>query len=154
MNLSDVGSMCDRWWNRVPERYPAVSLDEYIIMPDHMHAILDLRGSTSGTTVGADQRVRPCNAAHTPLSQIVRWFKTMTTNEYIRSVRDEGWEPFAWRLWQRNYHERLLRSDSETDAAREYIRTNPAQWTLDPSDMPVGLRVGEDGRGGPMCPPR
>ena len=59
------------------------------------------------------------------------WFKTMTTNAYIRGVKQSGWSPFAGRLWQRNYYERIIRNDAELAAIREYIDVNPAQWHND-----------------------
>ncbi len=65
------------------------------------------------------------------LGQMVQWLKTMTTNAYIRGVRQEGWDPFPSRLWQRNYYERVIRNQREWDAIREYIQNNPAQWELD-----------------------
>ncbi len=52
----------------------------------------------------------------------------MTTNEYIRRVGSDDWEPFDGRLWQRNYHEQLIRNDADADAARQYIRMNPERW--------------------------
>jgi REP element-mobilizing transposase RayT len=59
------------------------------------------------------------------------WFKTMTTNAYIRGVQQSDWSPFAGRLWQRNYYERIIRNDAELSAIREYIDANPAQWHND-----------------------
>ncbi len=61
----------------------------------------------------------------------MRWFKTMTTNAYIRGVRDEGWPRFEGHLWQRSYHDRIVRNETELDHLREYIATNPLRWHLD-----------------------
>ena len=55
----------------------------------------------------------------------------MTTNAYIRGVREHGWPAFQQRLWQRNYHDRVVRNDRELRAIREYVANNPAQWTVD-----------------------
>ena len=55
----------------------------------------------------------------------------MTTNEYIRGVKQYGWKPFPGRLWQRNYYEHILRNENEMSRLREYIRNNPAQWEID-----------------------
>jgi hypothetical protein len=55
----------------------------------------------------------------------------MTTNEYIRSVKQLGWQPFPGRLWQRNYYEHVIRDEREWEAIRLYIRENPDQWAFD-----------------------
>ena len=66
----------------------------------------------------------------------MQWFKTMTTNAYIRGVKTKGWEPFQARLWQRRawqerYYERVIRNENELFEARRYIVGNPSKWTED-----------------------
>jgi REP element-mobilizing transposase RayT len=90
------------------------------------------RGSPAHTqveSVGADLCVRPITGSF--LHQRVQWFKTMTTNDYIRGVRQNDWPPFPGRLWQRNYWERVIRGDPELDGIRDYIQNNPTQWESD-----------------------
>jgi putative transposase len=55
----------------------------------------------------------------------------MTTNEYIRGVKQYGWPPFPGKLWQRNYWEHIVRDESELNRIREYVSNNPAQWEMD-----------------------
>jgi putative transposase len=59
------------------------------------------------------------------------WFKTMTTNEYIRGVRQSGWKRFNGKLWQRNYWEHIIRSTAEYERISSYIIANPAKWRRD-----------------------
>jgi len=66
-----------------------------------------------------------------PLDRMVQWFKTMTTNDYIRGINDHGWDRFNGKLWQRNYYEHIIRDDQELYAIREYIRYNPLKWAED-----------------------
>ena len=49
----------------------------------------------------------------------------MTTNEYIRQVKQNGWKPFNVKLWQRNYYEHIIRNENELNQIREYIINNP-----------------------------
>jgi REP element-mobilizing transposase RayT len=63
-----------------------------------------------------------------PLSAVIQWFKTMTTNEYIRNVKTNGWPPFERKLWQRNYYEHIVRSDKEFIHIQNYIINNPIVW--------------------------
>jgi putative transposase len=78
-----------------------------------------------------DPRVR-FNAS---LSDIIQWFKIMTTNEYIRGVKHSGWPPFRKRVWQRDYYEQIIRGDEVLARVRRYILDNPARWAQD-SDNP------------------
>ncbi len=66
-----------------------------------------------------------------PLPEIVQWFKTMTTNAYIRGVKTDSWMPFTGRLWQRNYYEHIIRNENALQRIQEYILHNPAQWATD-----------------------
>jgi REP element-mobilizing transposase RayT len=52
----------------------------------------------------------------------------MTTNAYIRGVRDDGWPSFDGRLWQRNYYEHVVRDGADLARIRAYIERNPARW--------------------------
>ena len=89
----------------------------------------------------ADLRIRsasvvPCPAARPPLPHphIIHRFKTKTTDDYIRGVRQEGWPPFPGRLWQRNYYDRVIRDDRELERIRHYISENPMHWSTDPEN--------------------
>ena len=123
MQANAAGAMVGDWWDRLESKFPWISVDESIVMPNHVHGIL---------LVGADPRVRPPVGQHAePLPKVMQWFKTMTTNAYIRGVKAEGWEPFQARLWQRSYYERVIRNENELYQARRYIAGNPSKWTED-----------------------
>ena len=66
-----------------------------------------------------------------PLQRVVQWFKTMTTNEYIRGVKNLGWQPFNGKLWQRNYYEHIVRNERAYYAISHYIINNPIKWQED-----------------------
>ena len=154
MYLNGAGQMVAEWWSKLPDKFPGVMLDEYVIMPNHFHGIIVITGtvgappcgcpgspapcgcpslhttSKSGRPHGAGSNGRPHGAAPT-VGDIMDWFKTMTTNAYIAGVKQSGWPPFPGRLWQRNYYERIIRDDGELSGIREYIRLNPVKWADD-----------------------
>jgi len=66
-----------------------------------------------------------------PLHRVMQWFKTMTTNEYIRGVKTLGWQPFNKKLWQRDYWERIIRNEKSYQYIANYITNNPANWQND-----------------------
>ena len=144
MKLNEAGRMVERWWLEVDRKFPNAKTDVYMVMPNHFHGILvliDTNGDTPGNPAnqyGAthDSATHDGGARHrgahagAPLSTIVQWFKTMTTNEYIRGVKTLGWPPFAGTLWQRNYHEHIIRNEESLVRIRQYILDNPARWTF------------------------
>jgi REP element-mobilizing transposase RayT len=123
-----------------------VRLDKFVVLPDHVHGILVIT-----EPVGADLRVcpndgespcAPASGAHTgaPLPEIIQWFKTMTTNEYIHGVKTSGWPSFRGRLRQRNYYEHIIRNEDELNRVCKYIANNPAQWNLDRENPSAGAK--------------
>ena len=65
---------------------------------------------------------------------MIAWFKSMTTNDYIRGVKTGGWRPFEHRLWQRTYYEHIVRGESDLESVRNYIMANPDKWPSDPEN--------------------
>jgi len=94
MILNDAG----KWCAELSNKFSDIVINTQIIIPNHFHAIV----VNNGGTVGADLRVCLCTEyenqlgehAGSPLHVVVQWFKTMTTNEYIRGVKTLNWQPF------------------------------------------------------------
>lgn len=118
MHLNEIGHMIKRWWLSIPRKFEHVDIDAYVIMPNHLHGIIVIKSMIE----------RQHNVS---LASIVRWFKTRTTNDYIRGVKWMGWPPFRRRLWQRNYWEHIIRSERSLERIRRYIMENPPRWHLD-----------------------
>jgi putative transposase len=142
IQLSPAGEVIKHWWRELKNRFAAVEMDEFVMMPNHLHGIIVI----SDPTVGAHRRVGPVNAgagAHmgTPLPRIVQWFKTMTTNEYIKGVKELGWPPFRRQLWQRSYYDHIVRTEASLNRIRRYIIENPARWAFD-RENPVLTKTG------------
>jgi REP element-mobilizing transposase RayT len=169
MILNDAGEMIVRWWLELPNKFPNVNVDIFVVMPNHFHGIIfitdatdlvgdDLRvvpglggdddggdnGEYGGEHGGSPQPIgsfqptdpsrrtdSPQQRQNAPLSQMIQWFKTMTTNEYIRGVKQLGWKPFNGKVWQRDYYEHIIRNPSAADRIARYIESNPARWNKD-----------------------
>jgi putative transposase len=149
MILNDAGEMIVRWWLELPNKFPNVNVDIFVVMPNHFHGIIFIidgaDNSANADVVGADLRVSPelrdddggehagspQRRPNAPLSQMIQWFKTMTTNEYIRGVKNLGWKPFNGKVWQRDYYEHIIRNPSAADRIARYIESNPARWNED-----------------------
>jgi len=145
MRLNDAGRMVDKWWKELENKFPSIEIDAFMTMPNHFHGILVI-DQCPGTrrNVGAALRGRP-EVGHPrrgapTLGDIMDWFKTMSTNGYIREVKTQGWPPFSGRLWQRNYYEHVIRNESELTLIREYIQMNPTKWAFD-KENPMAIQT-------------
>ena len=136
MILSDAGKMIDEQWQKITTRFEHVCLDEYIIMPNHFHGILTLHGETQDRNLRQKQSrmktsdTSPCYH-NSYLSGIIRAFKSITTHHYIHGVKSNSWAPFERKLWQRNYHEHVIRNETSLQKLREYTKNNPYTWQGD-----------------------
>src|SRR5207245_11485483 len=122
-------------WLEIPEHFADVTLDAFIVMPDHLHGIVIISGMLYRHSVGA-QHAAPLRSigrlpaptgsegcSHGSLGAIVRSFKSATTKR-INEMRHTPEK----RVWQRNYHDRIIRDDREMQRARHYVLLNPLRW--------------------------
>ncbi len=137
MVLNECGERIQNWYYELENKFPNCKNHSMIIMPNHIHFIMELTNN-----VGADLCVCPNYFVEnnqnelgehrgSPLHSIIQWFKTMTTNEYIRNVKTKNWPPFNKRLWQRNYYEHVIRNELSYNEIINYIITNPLKWEFD-----------------------
>ncbi|MCE1245862.1 MAG: transposase [Firmicutes bacterium] len=121
--LNDAGNMIGKWFKLIENKFKNIICDSYITMPNHIHFVIFNHNENPDTT-------------HTSLENIVGWFKTMTTNEYISSVKNNNWPAFNKHLWQRSFFEHIIRNDEELFQIREYILNNPIKWSSDKLYVP------------------
>lgn len=130
MQLNHAGEMINAIWHKIPEIYANIKIDAFVIMPDHIHGIIQI-------PVGADSISAPTRAeidSAPTLSAIVQMFKRYTTIEYIKMVKQNIVPPFNKRLWQRNYWESIVRNETELDRIRNYIHQNVAADSISARD--------------------
>lgn len=124
MHLNGYGLLIRETWLWLAKQYSYVLLDEFIVMPNHLHGILiiDSRGGLSDS----EGRSRATPTKIKPLGGLIAAFKTVST----KSVNTQRGTPGAV-LWQRNYYEHVMRNEPDLQRIREYIANNPRQWELD-----------------------
>ncbi len=132
MILNASGKMINEVLINLPKFYPTIILDAYIIMPNHIHAIVNISAD-----IGTAQRPSPTKPS---LSDILKNFKTYTTRKYIDGVHQQGWLPFEDRLWQRSFYEHIIRNETSLDKIREYIFDNPLKWEID-RENPINFNL-------------
>ncbi|MBM3132449.1 MAG: hypothetical protein FJZ95_05390 [Chloroflexi bacterium] len=112
-------------WLTLPDHFPNAMLDEFVVMPNHVHGLLVL---SSRVSVGA-QNFEPLRNTYQhiipkSLGSIIRTYKSAVTTW----CRNNDHDYFGW---QRNYHERIIRSEPELNEVRQYITNNPIRWEED-----------------------
>lgn len=141
MRLNEAGQMVAALWDGLAAPFPSVEIDQFVVMPNHLHGVLILDADAGGaTTDRATTRVAPTDGglvgaplvgARVRLGDIVGAFKSLAATGYIVGVKDKGWPQFRGRLWQRNYHEHVIRDEAALDRIRRYVDDNPARWEFD-----------------------
>jgi len=122
MNLSKYGLIVAEFWQWLRSAYPYVCLDEWTIMPNHLHGVIVINHHCRGGS-----RAAPTRECHLkPLGQIIGAFKTVSTKK-INLYRQTRGTPF----WQRGFYEHVIREEKSLNRIREYILTNPLRWQLD-----------------------
>ncbi len=105
----------------------------------------NINSTDPSVNVGTDPRVCPedknINSAEDKhaglslqglsLSEMMQWFKTMTTNEYIKGVKNQNWQGFDKKLWQRSFYDHVIRDEKALFNIQNYIIENPLKWEND-----------------------
>ncbi len=143
MILSKIGEMAQKYWYEIPEHFPFVKLDEFVVMPNHIHGIIEIaktddkRDNVAGRNNVETQNFaslqQPSPQSSQPknkfgpqsnnLASIIRGYKIgMTKNA---KIINPNWG------WQTRFHDHIIRNDGEYQRIKNYIIENPAKWKDD-----------------------
>ena len=155
VSLSECGQIVMDCWQNLPRTFAFITLDAFVVMPNHVHGIVVIRETSHSTCRGEafwgnapdfpglsaaidGSRLLPQNASPLPpytqprgtqpgsLAAIVQSFKSISTRR-INRLRGTPGMP----IWQRNYYEHVVRGDEDLNALRLYINQNAFKWELD-----------------------
>ncbi len=104
-----------KWLRETENKFDNIKIEKYVIMPNHIHLIVLITERHAGRS----------------LHDVMRWFETMVTNEYIRNVKKGILKPFNKKIFQKSFHEHIIRGENDYKKIWEYIDTNPLKWELD-----------------------
>ncbi len=125
--LTVAGLIATACWLALPWHFPNVCLDEFTVMPDHVHGILVL--IESPRWFGLDptgESARPPGPLRDSIGSIVGSYKAAVTKWIHRTASDDATRHAP--IWHRNYHDRIIRDDREFDAKRRYTINNWNRW--------------------------
>ena len=124
VHLSLAGEVARETWHALPDRFPQVALDEFVIMPNHVHGILALVGA--GLAPPGAPNVKSTFSSHCSLPAVIGAFKSISTIKINRLLKRSG-----QLFWQRSYYEHIIRNGEDMKNAQRYILENPLKWSLD-----------------------
>lgn len=107
------GTVAEEMIHQIPAKYPAVSVDTYVIMPDHIHLLLRI-----------DQTPGTGNPSPT-LGNIIGWYKYQVTKQLNAKYGRQG-----VRIFQRSYYDHVIRNEQDYNEVWEYIENNPRKWVI------------------------
>jgi REP element-mobilizing transposase RayT len=118
LNPTPIGEIANQYWAEIPDHFPFVELDEYVVMPNHTHGILLI--NKPDYKVWNKNKLGPQSEN---LGSVIRGYKagvkTFATTNQIKF----GWQP--------RFHDRVIRSEGELNRIRKYIIDNPLKWSMD-----------------------
>jgi len=158
MVLNEFGRIVNDEWQKIPKRYPNVSLGVFQIMPNHIHGIISLNDNSknhvgaalavahvgdcqradgndnkrAGTMIDARAGASP---APTTVGQIIGAYKSLVTMKCLEIFKSKN--KYMGKLWQRNYHEHIIRNNRSYQYIANYIINNPANWDNDTLNAPL-----------------
>jgi putative transposase len=135
IQLSAVGKIAQQYWSEIPQHSKHTYLDEFIIMPNHVHGIIIIDNPDNPRRVvpwndptdverGLSQTMSKLSPKSGTLSVIIRSYKSSVT----RWCRQNGDHVFQW---QSRFYENIIRDEKSLNNIRRYIINNPAKWTED-----------------------
>lgn len=138
VGLTRPGCIAYEYWSQIPEHYPHVRLDEFIIMPNHLHGIIEIKHRYKKQRKKHVESLNPTPLHHSPskdlsnkmskispksgsISEIIRSYKGSVT----RWCNKNKYKGFAW---QYRFHDRIIRHRISLPHYRKYIQKNPLKW--------------------------
>ena len=144
VELTPLGHIARESWIGIPVHFARVNLNSFVIMPNHIHGIIEI------VSAGLAQHAAPLQERQTggvlqgvpvgSLSAIVRSFKAEVTRRSRLELHSQG------RIWQPNYFDRVIRDGREFSNASRYIAENPLKWEADLENPKVAKVPSEEER--------
>ena len=108
VNLTSYGEIVDRAVQNIPFAYPHISVENYVIMPNHVHLLLSVNADENGRMISAP-------TINTVIGQMKRWAS----------------KQIGTSIWQKSFHEHIIRNEKDYREIWAYIESNPAKWAED-----------------------
>lgn len=137
MELSAIGKLAQEHWFEIQQKFSFVKLDAFVVMPNHVHGILEINKVKCGGEDAINRvstRGGGVTGIHNPMgknniSEIIRWYKGRITFEARKIHPDFG--------WQAGFHDHIIEKEISYQLIKEYIKANPQKWQKDQFFRPI-----------------
>ena len=140
MILDEPGAIANSEWKKLDQRFPQIELDEYIIMPNHIHGIIIITDTVgaihelpihpsdieNGLQPDVTEENSPAIRRRMTLPRVIGFYKMNSAKAINIALKTPGKH-----RWQRNYYEHIIRNNDSLNRIRRYIHENPSQWSND-----------------------
>lgn len=143
MILNDAGKMAFQSWSDIPNHFPNVVLHEFVVMPNHIHGVIEIVGNDEnkmdanvGTDVLMDVMANVVDVGAKNFSPLRRpkpkpTGTSRTIGSMIRGFKIGVTKQIGYSVWQRNYYEHIIRNHQSYERIIDYIVHNPQKWNND-----------------------
>ncbi len=140
MLLNEIGEIAKTCWEEIPQHFPYVVLDAFVIMPNHVHAVLFIDHDVISTPVSVETKdllslrgehnrlLKKLRGTSKTIGSIIRGFKIGVTKWVNCNTNVSN-------IWQTNYYDHIVRNEAELNRIRHYIIDNPLNWEKDKNDL-------------------
>ena len=135
IKLSAIGKIVANEWIKTEQIRTYIQLDEWIVMPNHFHAILFINNLNVETCRGMS--LQKYNQFSKPISQSLSMIINHFKSAVIRSCKKNGFVNFQW---QSRFHDHIIRNEKELNNIRTYITNNSLQWEFDENNLKKNKR--------------
>ena len=124
-------NLVKKQWDNIPHRFKNVELDEFVIMPNHIHCIIVISfDKFVGATLAVAKKYRAGARPAPTIGEIVGGYKSLCVHYWLEYIKNNNCA-IVGKFWQRNYYEHIIRNREELYRIREYIINNPSRWKYD-----------------------
>jgi len=129
MVLNEYGKFTKKCWLEIPNHFPNTKLDEFIIMPNHVHGIVIIAnnhvvGNKNFCSLRTKKNIPWQTKLSKSLSSIIRGFKIGVTKYFRQNKKDDF-------QWQKSFYDHIIGNEKSLFRIREYIKNNPYNWSLE-----------------------
>ena len=155
MKLSPIGKIVEKYWSDIPKHFSNIKLDKFIVMPNHLHGIIEICNNDMIDSIKHVETQQPCKHVETQhccvsttveetmikksktfyrltpksLPVVIRSFKSICTKMINQKIPNSNF------TWQPRYYDHIIRNEKSLDEIRKYICDNPAKWDLDKNNI-------------------
>ena len=146
MEYSQYGDAVLKFWKEIPDHYENAFLDQWVIMPNHIHGVIVIENSIDAMNVQNSQKIKQClipavgtehcsvptannHKNYGLLSKIVKSFKEISLKTIRKNYNDYEFS------WQRSFYDHIIRNKKSLENIRRYIYYNPVKWELDRNNL-------------------